>query len=151
MSNTVIGATVEIEYQSIGNVRKALKEANADLIAMREQFGATSVQARNAADKVSMLKDTIKDAKEQADLFDPGKKFQAFVLAGSQIAAGFGAVQGAMGLIGVESENVEKALLKVQSAMALSQSLSQLADIGDTWEKLNTIIQSLVWKKYSSN
>lgn len=141
MANTVIGASVEIEYQSVGNMRRALKEANADLIAMREQFGATSEQAINAARKVSALKDTIKDAREQADLFDPGKKFQAFITAGSQIAAGFTAVQGAMGLIGVESENVEKALLKVQSAMALSQSLSQLADMGDTWEKLGSIIK----------
>jgi hypothetical protein len=142
MSNTVIGATVEIEYQSIGNVRKALKEANAELIAMQDQFGATSQQAIKAAKKVAELKDRIEDARETADLFDPGKKFQAFVTLGSQIAAGFGAVQGAMALIGTESEAVEKSLLKVQSAMALAQGLSQLKDFGKSWQQLNVFIQS---------
>lgn len=142
MANTVIGATVEIEYQSIGNVRKALKEANAELIAMQDQFGATSQQAINAARKVADLKDRIEDARETADLFDPGKKFQAFVTLGSQIAAGFGAVQGAMALIGTESEAVEKSLLKVQSAMALAQGLSQLRDFGKSWQQLNVFIQS---------
>ena len=38
-------------------------------------------------------------------------------------ASGFALVQGAMGLFGSESEEVEKALLKVQSAMALAQGI----------------------------
>lgn len=37
--------------------------------------------------------------------------------------SGFAAVQGAMGLVGTESEEVEKALLKVQSAMAIAQGV----------------------------
>jgi len=142
MANTVIGASVEIEFQSVGNMRKALKEANQELLAMQDQFGATSQQAINAARKVADLKDRIEDARETADLFDPGKKFQAFVTLGSQIAAGFGAVQGAMALIGSESEAVEKSLLKVQSAMALAQGLSQLRDFGKSWQQLNIFIQS---------
>ena len=100
MSNTVIGASVEIEYKSVGNVRKAFKEANMELLAMQDQFGAASKEAINAAKKVADLKDRIEDARETADLFDPGKKFQAFVTLGSQIASGFAAVQGAMALVG---------------------------------------------------
>lgn len=38
-------------------------------------------------------------------------------------ASGFALVQGSMALFGVESEEVEKALLKVQSAMALSEGI----------------------------
>lgn len=142
MANTVIGASVEIEFQSVGNMRKALKEANAELLAMQDQFGAASQQAISAARKVADLKDRIQDARETADLFDPGKKFQAFVTLGSQIAAGFSAVQGAMALVGSESEDVEKALLKVQSAMALAQGLSELKDFGKSWQQLNVFIQS---------
>lgn len=142
MANTVIGASVEIEFQSVGNMRRALKEANQELLAMQEQFGATSQQAIAAARKVADLKDRIEDARETADLFDPGKKFQAFVTLGSQIAAGFSAVQGAMALVGNESEDVAKALLKVQSAMALAQGLSELKDFGKSWQQLNIFIQS---------
>jgi len=44
-------------------------------------------------------------------------------------------------LVGVESENVEKTLLKVQSALALSQGLSTIADAAKDFQRLNAIIQ----------
>ena len=144
MANTVIGASVQIEFQSVGNMRKALKEANQELLAMQDRFGAASQQAIAAAKKVAQLKDKIEDAREAADLFDPGKKFQAFVTLGSQIAAGFSAVQGAMALVGSESEDVQKSLLKVQGAMALAQGLSQLKDIGKSFQQLKIFIKSAV-------
>ena len=140
MSNTVIGASVEIEYKSVGNVRKALKEANMELLAMQDQFGAASKEAINAAKKVAELKDRIEDARETADLFDPGKKFQAFVTLGSQIASGFAAVQGAMALVGVESEEVQKQLLKVQGAMALAKGIGDLKDFGKSWQQVKIFV-----------
>ncbi len=142
MANTVIGATVQVDFQSVGNMRKALKEANQELLAMQDKFGAASTQAIDAARKVADLKDRIDDARETADLFDPGKKFQAFVTLGSQIAAGFSAVQGAMALVGAESEDVQKALLKVQGAMALAQGLSQLKDLGKSWQQLKIFVNA---------
>jgi len=42
--------------------------------------------------------------------------------------SGFAAVQGAMGLVGVESETLEKTLLKVQSALALQQGVQGVLD-----------------------
>ena len=44
------------------------------------------------------------------------------------VASGFELAQGSMALFGVESENVQEALLKVQSAMALSQGLQGLKE-----------------------
>ena len=43
-------------------------------------------------------------------------------------ASGFAVVQGAMGLFGTESEEVEAALLKVNSAMALTQGIAGLQE-----------------------
>lgn len=142
MANTTIGASVQVEFASIGQMRKAIKEATSDLVVMQEQFGKTSPQAIAAAKRIAELKDTIQDAKEQADLFDPGNKFQAFTTAASQIAAGFSAVQGAMALVGAESEDVQKGLLKVQGALALSQGLSQLGDLEKSFTALSTAISS---------
>lgn len=138
MSNTTVGASVEIEYKSIGELRKAIKEATSDLIVLQERFGVTSKEARDAADKVAQLKDRIKDAKEQTDLFDPGKKFQAINQAARIVANGFAAIQGAMALAGTESEDLQKTLLKVQGALALSQALNELGDIGEAFGKLKT-------------
>jgi hypothetical protein len=52
------------------------------------------------------------------------------------MASGFAVAQGAMGLFGAESEEVEKTLLKVQSAMALSQGLSTIADSAKDFQRL---------------
>lgn len=139
MSNTVIGASVELEFQSVGQMRKAIKDATSDLIAMQEQFGKTSPQAIAAAKRIAELKDRIADAKEQADLFDPGKRFSAFANAANQIAAGFSAVQGAMALVGSESKDLEKTLVKVQGAIALSQGLSQLKDLGKAYDEVKIV------------
>jgi hypothetical protein len=128
--------------ESIGNVKKALKEANAELINAQSNFGDYSQEAIAAAKKVAELKDRISEARETADLFDPGKKFQALAGAATAVAGGFTAVQGALGLVGVESEEVEKSLLKVQSALALSQGLSTITDSVKDFERLGTVIKS---------
>lgn len=113
-----------------------LKEATSDLQKMRQKFGEASTEAVNAAKKVAAIKDAIQGANEAAQLFDPGSRFQALTNAASMAAGGISAVQGAMALFGTESENVAKTLQKVQGAMALSQGLSQLKDIGKVGEQL---------------
>ena len=126
---------------SIGEMRKLLKEANFELLSAQQKFGETSKEAVKAAKKVATLKDSIQEAGETANLFDPGKKFQAFAGSLSAVAGGFSAVQGALGLFGSETKNVEKALLKVQSAMALSQGLSVISDSAKDFKRLGAIIQ----------
>jgi hypothetical protein len=149
-TNNVVGATLELNAPSVGNVRKQLKEATADLIAMQQKFGETSKEALEAAKRVAGLKDRIQEARETADLFDPGNKFKAIGNAVGSIAQGFTAVQGAMGLMGVESKEVEKQLLRVQSAMALSQGLSGIADSAKNFARLGSIIKTQVVTAFST-
>jgi hypothetical protein len=125
-------------------LKKQLKEATLELQAARQKFGDLSTEAVEAAKKVAGIRDSIEDANEQASLFDPGKRFQALTSAASLAAGAVGAVQGAMGLFGAESEDVQKALLKVQSAMALSQGLSQLADLGKVTDQLKSSFKGLI-------
>jgi hypothetical protein len=124
-------------------LKTQLKEATVSLQAARQKFGEFSQEAIDAAKKVASVKDEIEAAGEQAALFDPGKRFQALTQAASTAAAGVAAVQGAMALFGAESDNVQKALLKVQGAMALSQGLSQLKDIGKVGEQLKISFKGL--------
>jgi hypothetical protein len=136
--------------QSIGNVKKALKEANAELINAQSNFGDYSQEAINAAKRVAELKDRISEARETADLFDPGKKFQALAGAVNAVAGGFTAVQGALGVVGVESEDLQKSLLKVQSALALSQGLSAVTDSAKDFQRLATIVKTNVVSAFST-
>ena len=57
----------------------------------------------------------------------------------SGVASGFAAYQGAMGLAGVESKDLEKQLLKVQSAMAIAQGLQGLGEARDSFKQLKAV------------
>ena len=124
-------------------LKKQLREATQELQVARQKFGEFSDEAVMAAQKVAGIRDSIEDANEAAQLFDPGKRFRALTTAASTAAGGIAAVQGAMALFGSESQDVEKALLKVQSAMALSQGLSQLKDIGKVGDQLGITFKGL--------
>ena len=127
---------------SVGSLKKQLREAQADVVVLSDKFGATSVQAIEAAKKVAVLKDKIGDAKALSDAFNPDAKFKALTASLAGAAGGFGAVQGAMALFGVESENVQKTLLKVQSAMAISQGLQAVGESIDSFKTLGAVIKS---------
>ena len=128
--------------RSIGSLKKQLREAQAEVTALSEKFGATSKQAIEAARRAAELRDRIADAKALTDAFNPDAKFKALTASLSGVAGGFAAVQGAMGLLGSESQDVQKMLLKVQSAMAISQGLQAVGEAVDSFKNLSAVIQS---------
>lgn len=136
--------------ESVGSFKQRLREANNELLAMSEKFGATSKEAVTAAQKVAGLKDAIGDAKILADGFNPDAKFRAFSNALQGVVGGFAGVQGAMGLFGAESKDLEKVLLKVQSAMALSQGLNAVLEAKDAFIALGTVIKTQVVTAFST-
>lgn len=135
---------------SVGSFKKQLKEANNELLNMSAKFGEASTEAINAAKKVAGLKDAIGDAKALADTFNPDKKFVALGGALQGATAGFSALQGAMGLFGGEGKEVEKMMLKVQSAMALQQGISGIAGAMDSFKLLGNTIKGNVVKAFST-
>ncbi len=132
--------------QTIKSFKTQLREAQRDVIAISEKFGDTSKEALEAAKKMAMLKDKIADAKQLADAFNPDQKFRLLTQSLNGALGGFTALNGAMGLLGVESENVQKQLLKVQSAMALSQGLNQIGDSILSFKTLGTTIVNTLGK-----
>jgi hypothetical protein len=133
--------TVNLNVETnLGSLKSQLKTAQREVEALSEKFGATSEAATNAARKAAQLKDAIGDAKALTDAFNPDAKFNALGGALSGVAGGFSAVQGAMGLIGVESKDVEAAMLKVQSAMAFSQGINSIMGAKDAFTNLAAVI-----------
>lgn len=132
--------TIDVDVKPL---KLQLREAKESLELARAKFGEFSDEAVNAAKKLADIRDNIESANESAQLFDPGKRFQALTTAASTAAAGISAVSGAMALFGGESEDVAKTLQKVQGAMALSQGLSQLKDIGKVGEQLKISFKGL--------
>jgi hypothetical protein len=136
--------------KAVKSIKTELKEANQELILAQKNFGDYSQEALNAAKKVALLKDSVNEARETADLFDPGKKFQAFSGVLQTTAAGYAGLQGAIGLFGTESAELEKQLLKVQSALALSEGLSAVKDGAKDFARLGAIIKTQVVTAFST-
>jgi hypothetical protein len=126
----------------IKSIREQIRQATKDVVEFSNKFGATSKEAIEAAKRVAELRDTMGDAKSLVDAFNPDAKFKALTSSLSGVAGGFGAVQGAMALFGAESENVQRTLLKVQSAMAISQGLQSVGESIDSFKQLGAVIQT---------
>ena len=94
MAKVVIGAEIKVDGldaagQSVGSFKKQLREAQGELVAMADKFGLASKEAQDAAKKVAGLKDSIGDAKDLAETFNPDKKFVALGGAIQGVVAGF--------------------------------------------------------------
>jgi len=136
--NTEINKVAE----SSKSLKTQLREAQLEVATLSDKFGATSKEAVNAAKKAGELKDKIGDAKALTDAFNPDAKFKALTSSLGGVASGFAAYQGALGLVGVESKQLEEQLLKVQSAMAISQGLQGIGESVDSFKQLGAVIKN---------
>lgn len=144
--NVKIGAEVELNPSSTANIktlkqqlRDAIKEAQ---VLSQQDLGSAGAIA--AQKRVAQLKDQIEDTNDAIKSFTGAGQFQAFGKAVQGIAGGFAAAQGAMALMGSESEDLQKILIKVNGAMALSQGLAALEDAPRAFMQIRTMIVSQV-------
>jgi hypothetical protein len=132
--------TIELEIQDNSkSLKSQYKEAIQELQKVSQQYGETSVQAVKAARAAAELKDQIGFSKDLVDSFNPDAKFNSLTKSFGGVLDGFQAFEGALGLVGVEGEAVQKTMLKVQSAMALSQGLQGLGEARDSFKQLGTV------------
>ena len=148
MPKTVVALEATINASgaegSVKSLKAQLKEAQADVQALSDKFGATSQAAVDAAKKAASLKDRIGDAKALTDAFNPDAKFKAFSSSIQGVVGGFSALQGAQALFGSKSEELTKTLAKVQGAMALSQGLNSVLEAKDAFVNLGTVLKTNV-------
>lgn len=137
--NLEVNSNIAQTEQAVTSLRSELRKAQADVAAMSDKFGATSKEATEAAKRAADLKDRIGDAKALTDAFNPDAKFKALAGAANIAAGALSGFEGVMGLIGVESEQAQKSILKVQSALAISQGLNVLQEIPDTFKNIKAV------------
>lgn len=136
---------IELEIQDNSKtLKQQYKEAVVELQRVAEAYGETSQQAAEAAKRAASLKDRIEDTNDAIKAFKGEGAFNALGKSVSSVASGFSAVEGAMGLVGVESEKLQETMLRVQSAMALAQGLEGLEDAGRAFKQLKTVVVSAI-------
>lgn len=87
-----------------------------------EEFRALQAEAGRLADALS-------DAQAQVRIFSDDNAMITGAISGiGGVAGAFSAAQGALSLFGVENEKVQEAMLKVQSLMAITTGLQQVAN-----------------------
>ena len=133
MANEKIIFDTEVKVgSSVGSV-KSLK---AELRAITNELGQLEVGSEafvKAAQKAGDLQDRIGDVKNTVAAFNPEAKFQALAGAVGIAANGFSAMQGAMSLMGAESEDLNKVIAQTQGAIALATGLNGLLGMKDAF------------------
>jgi hypothetical protein len=145
--NETVGINLVADTKSL---RGQLREAVQELAALQNKAGATGAEIGAAAKRAAELKDRIGDAKATIEAFDPDAKFKAFGQSIQGVAGAFAATQGALALVGVESAEVEKQLLKVQGALALSEGLNTVLASIDGFRNLGLVIKTNVIAAFTS-
>ena len=133
---------LKVDEKSTVSLRTQMRKAQQEVAELSARFGATSKAAIEAAKRAAELRDRIGDAKTLTDAFNPDAKFKALSGSIQGVVGGFTALQGAIGAFGVKNEEVEQALLKVNSAMALSQGLQSVGESVDSFKQLGAVIKS---------
>lgn len=125
------------------SLRQRLREARDEATLAQDKFSAGLIDEKqlvSAQQKVADLSEEVSDFNKRVEALNPEAKFKAFTQVASGLAGGIGAVSGAVGLLGGESEDAAQALLKVQQFMQFTQGLNQLAELGDAFKSLRIVL-----------
>jgi hypothetical protein len=118
---------VEQKAQGLRPRLTELNKALQEMAASGKRGSKEFVEMRNEA---ARLRDQIDKTNAEVKYFsDDLAGLKAGVSALQGVSAGFQAVTGIMAIAGVESEQFEKMLLKVQGAMAVTNSLQQVSNL----------------------
>ena len=122
--------------KSLSDLKKEFKDLQSQLSGLEQG----STEYINTLKKLGAVKDEIGDLRAEIQGFaGADAKFKAIAGAVQGFAAGFEAAKGAAALFGAETEDVEKALLKVQAAMALAQGIEGVVALQDQFKILKNL------------
>jgi hypothetical protein len=127
---------------------RALKN---ELSQLESSGKAGTAQFRQLTAEAARLEDQVGDTRARvANLASDTFKFDAAVQATQGLAAGFEIAQGAAALFGAESEDLQKALLKVQAATAIANGVQQIANLLLEESKIKTFALTAAQTVYST-
>ena len=139
--------TIEIDV-NVGEGVKSMKTLKKEFAEMQTELDGLVPGTQKYIEtlqKLGAVKDEIGDLKAEIQAFaGTDAKVAAFGNVIGGIASGFQAAQGAAALFGAESEEVQKALLKVQAASALADGIKGITAMGDSLKVAQNVAKQLV-------
>lgn len=153
MAEEIVGIKIQVNGQdkvltSIRDVKAELKKAEEEAKTFALQGEAGAAKFQEASNRVKQLKNAVEDSTKAVQQFGFKEKIAAFSGAAQGISGAFTAAQGALGALGLQGSNTEKALLKVQSALAITQGLQSIQQGIESFKDLGKIIvQTTLFQK----
>ena len=124
--------TIRDKFNNIQNSSAPLKRQLRDLKALMSSMNIDGLSHTEVFEEMAMYAGEVKDA--MADANDAISRFADDNFKLAAMAEGFGLITGAvstatgvLGMFGVENENVERTMLKVQSAIAMVNGVQAIA------------------------
>jgi hypothetical protein len=115
-------------------------------LAKMDNAGLSNTEAfRKMAEEAGQLTDTLGDVRKRAQILgDDEATFKGLMSGLTGVAGGFSAVTGAVSLFSEENENLQKIMVKVQSVMAITIGLQQVAETlnKDSYFRVKTLTQA---------
>jgi len=130
--------------------REAAKLLKQEFISLKLQGKQNTEQFQQLKQVAGELNDTISDT--SAEIKQAGSDTSGLdhvLRVSNSVLAGFGLVQGAVGLFGVENENLQKTLLRVNAAMLILNSAQQIQEELTKEDSKLKVIQAGAQKLYS--
>lgn len=125
--------------KSLSDLKKEFKDIQSELTGLQpgtEKYVQT-------LQRLGAVKDEIGDLRSEIQAFaGADAKIGAVTNIVGGLASGFAAAQGAAALFGSESEDLQKSLVKVQSAMAFAEGIKGLAGLSDGFKVLGNVIKA---------
>jgi hypothetical protein len=135
-----LNARVNSGTMSYQQMTKAVK----DYQTIALTAGRTSAVGKQALQDASQLKDKLIDLDNEVKrLADDQKNLKGAMELSSTVVAGYGAVKGAMALTGVESESLQKSMVKLQAAQTLLSSLDRIRTALQKESSMMMLIQNV--------
>jgi hypothetical protein len=127
MAEEIVGVKIQVDAtdmnKSVGDLRKKIVEAEAEVKRLQQAYGEQSKEAIEGQKRLAQLQDiTNKKIEQQNQRIDDAAKTV------SALSAAYGGVQGALELTGLAGEDTIKQLAKIQSALAIGDAVQNLAE-----------------------
>ena len=150
MAKKTIGLEVDIPVgkaeENVKNLQQRLEELKKTLYDLDEADPNFDKMAREAA----MMEDKIADVNQRVkQLSSDTKNLEGFTATVQGVAGGFAAAAGAAALFGDESEELQKQMLRVQSALTMLNGVQEVANQLNKDSAASIFLKSKAQKAYS--
>jgi hypothetical protein len=122
---------------SVGDIRKQLKELKTAMLTV----GEDTPEFEKLAAAAARLKDRVEEANEKINALNPDQ-FKGLQQMATGAATGVQLVTSSMALLGIESEDAQKAMMRVQAAMAFAQAINDVDKLKKGFKAFNDTVKA---------